>query len=124
MLAVESWDRAAVGEWLRSLGLGAYEAVFAEKGITGRYLLTKMTEDKAKKLVTDEFHLDNFLDALADLKQQPSGTAESGASVARTGDLLGPIDGVHIVSAAATPRHTMPTRYAPERTPAGRRAEC
>ena len=77
--AVETWSTAAVGVWLRAQGLGAYEAVFAEKGITGRYLLTRMTDDKAARLIADEFHRDNFVDALADLKRSAA-AAQAGAA--------------------------------------------
>ena len=97
---------ATVGRWLQSVGLGTYAAVFAEKGITGRYLLTRMTEEKAAKLIADEFHRDNLMDAISDLKQQQqqqgSSSADSATNVA-----------VRIASATDAPRHTMPLRYVP-----------
>ena len=96
-----------MGEWLRSVDMAEYEAIFAEKGITGRYLLSKMTEDKAKKLILDDFHLENFMDALAELKQRAAaGPTDTGG----TSGLPAPSAAVNIVTAESTPRHTMPTR--------------
>lgn len=65
---VDDWDRNAVGVWLRQIGLPQYEAIFSEKGINGKFLLTRMTSDKLNKLITDEFHVDIFNDALDELK--------------------------------------------------------
>ena len=101
-----------MGRWLQSVGLGAYAAVFAEKGITGRYMLTRMTEEKAAKLIADEFHRDNLMDAISDLKQQQQQQQQQQGS--RSADATTNV-AVRIASATDAPRHTMPLRCAPRR---------
>jgi hypothetical protein len=99
-----------VAAWLRSVDLGAYAAVFVDKGITGRYLLTRMNEEKAAKLIPDEFHRDLFIDALADLRQRRPAAPTAATAAAAT---LSPQVQVQVLTAATAPRHLMPARSVP-----------
>src|SRR6478752_2320168 len=64
--------------WLRSLGLGKYEAVFRENEID-ETVLPSLTEEHLKQLgVTALGHRVKLLDAIAALHSDTSGKATSG----------------------------------------------
>src|SRR6478735_8618069 len=63
--------------WLRSLGLGKYEAIFRENDIDDTVLLTLTAEDLKELGVTSFGHRRNLLDAIAALRNDASGKAPS-----------------------------------------------
>src|ERR1700745_1856756 len=63
--------------WLRSLGLGKYEALFRENDIDETVLLTLTAEDLKELGVTSFGHRRKLLDALAILRADGSGTTPS-----------------------------------------------
>jgi len=65
----EQWDRNDVSKWLNSLGFGQYDQIFAEKAVSGKYLVTKMTQDKLALLIQDEFHREQIWDEIEELKK-------------------------------------------------------
>jgi hypothetical protein len=63
--------------WLRSLGLGKYEAVFRENDID-ETVLPSLTHENLKELGVASFlHRVKLLDAIAALRNEPSGKAPS-----------------------------------------------
>ena len=73
--------------WLRSLGLGKYEAVFRENDID-ETVLASLTHENLKELGVASFgHRVKLLDAIAALRNEASGTASS-ADVATTSGAL------------------------------------
>ena len=66
--APEAWDRQEVARWLEDMGLGQYTAVFAEKAINGKYIVTKMTEEKLALIISDPFHRERIMDEIEILK--------------------------------------------------------
>jgi class 3 adenylate cyclase len=69
--------------WLRSLGLGKYEALFQENDIDGTVLLTLTAEDLKELGVTSFGHRRKLLDAIAALRNGESGkTSSVGAATA------------------------------------------
>src|SRR5262245_50792023 len=66
-----------LGEWLRSLGLGKYEAVFRENDIDDT-VLPSLTHENLKELgVASLGHRVKLLDAIAALRNNASGNAPS-----------------------------------------------
>jgi hypothetical protein len=66
--------------WLRSLGLGKYEAVFRENEID-ETVLPSLTEEHLKQLgVTALGHRVKLLDAIAALRNEASGSTYSAAA--------------------------------------------
>src|SRR6202035_1442424 len=63
--------------WLRSLGLGKYEALFHENDIDEKVLLTLTAEDLKELGVTSFGHRRKLLDAIATLLDDASGKAPS-----------------------------------------------
>jgi class 3 adenylate cyclase/predicted ATPase len=63
--------------WLRSLGLGTYEALFHENDIDEKVLLTLTAEDLKELGVTSFGHRRKLLDAIAALRGDASGRAPS-----------------------------------------------
>src|SRR5262249_25706808 len=63
--------------WLRSLGLGKYEAIFCENDIDETVLLTLTAEDLKELGVTSFGHRRKLLDAIAALRNDASGKAPS-----------------------------------------------
>jgi class 3 adenylate cyclase len=63
--------------WLRSLGLGKYEAIFREDDIDETVLLTLTAEDLKEVGVTSFGHRRKILDAIAALRADESGKAPS-----------------------------------------------
>jgi SAM domain (Sterile alpha motif) len=63
--------------WLRSLGLGTYEALFHENDIDEKVLLTLTAEDLKELGVTSFGHRRKLLDAIATLRGDASGRAPS-----------------------------------------------
>ena len=64
--------------WLRSLGLGKYEAVFRENDID-ETVLPSLTHENLKELGVASFgHRVKLLDAIAALRNDASGKAPSG----------------------------------------------
>jgi len=63
--------------WLRSLGLGKYEAVFRENDIDETVLLTLTAEDLKELGVTSFGHRRKLLDAIAALRTDASGKTPS-----------------------------------------------
>jgi hypothetical protein len=61
--------------WLRSLGLGKYEALFRENDIDDTVLLTLTAEDLKELGVTSFGHRRKLLDAIAALRTDASGKA-------------------------------------------------
>src|SRR4249920_3041736 len=63
--------------WLRSLGLGKYEAIFRENDIDDT-VLPSLTHENLKELGVASFgHRVKLLDAIAALRNKPSGKASS-----------------------------------------------
>src|SRR5215831_15766739 len=63
--------------WLRSLGLGKYEAVFRENDID-ETVLPSLTHENLKELGVASFgHRVKLLDAIAALRNEPCGKASS-----------------------------------------------
>ena len=63
--------------WLRSLGLGKYEAAFRENDID-ETVLPGLTHENLKELGVGSFgHRVKLLDAIAALRSDPSGKASS-----------------------------------------------
>src|SRR5271170_1457814 len=61
-----------VGEWLRSLGLGQYEAAFHDNAIDGK-VLPKLTSEDLKELgVVSVGHRRTLLSAIAELSATPA----------------------------------------------------
>ena len=58
--------------WLRSLGLGKYEAIFRENDIDKTVLLTLTAEDLKELGVTSFGHRRKLVDAIAALSNDPS----------------------------------------------------
>jgi hypothetical protein len=70
-----------VANWLRSLGLGKYEAVFRENEID-ETVLPSLTEEHLKQLgVTALGHRVKLLDAIAALRNDASGRAPYGTTL-------------------------------------------
>src|ERR1700751_5506537 len=70
--------------WLRSLGLGKYEAVFRENDID-ETVLPSLTHENLKELGVASFgHRVKLLDAIAALRSDASGKAPSIAAAATT----------------------------------------
>jgi hypothetical protein len=66
-----------LGGWLRSLGLGKYEAAFRENDIN-ETVLPGLTHETLKELgVSSIGHRLKLLDAIAALRSEPSGKAPS-----------------------------------------------
>ena len=63
--------------WLRSLGLGKYEAIFRENDIDETVLLTLTAEDLKELGVTSFGHRRKLLDAIAVLRNEGSGQTSS-----------------------------------------------
>src|SRR5215468_796222 len=63
--------------WLRSLGLGKYEAVFRENDIDETVLLTLTAEDLKELGVTSFGHRRKLLDAIAALRNDDTGKTSS-----------------------------------------------
>ena len=63
--------------WLRSLGLGTYEALFHENDIDEKILLTLTAEDLKELGVTSFGHRRKLLDAIAALRGEASGKTSS-----------------------------------------------
>ena len=63
--------------WLRSLGLGTYEALFHENDIDEKVLLTLTAEDLKELGITSFGHRRKLLDAIATLRGDASGRAPS-----------------------------------------------
>src|SRR5262249_34858709 len=63
--------------WLRSLGLGKYEAIFRENDIDETVLLTLTAEDLKELGVTSFGHRRKLLDAIAALRSDTSGEPPS-----------------------------------------------
>src|SRR5215813_11822751 len=63
--------------WLRSLGLGKYEAIFRENDIDETVLLTLTAEDLKELGVTSFGHRRKLLDAIAALRKDDSGKTPS-----------------------------------------------
>src|SRR5262245_66551686 len=59
--------------WLRSLGLGKYEAIFRENDIDETVLLTLTAEDLKELGVTSFGHRRKLLDAIAALRNDDTG---------------------------------------------------
>ena len=88
--------------WLRSLGLGKYEAIFRENDID-ETVLPSLTHENLKELgVTSFGHRVKLLDAIAALRSDASGEAPS-------------------VDAANRIERPKPTSRRPRRTPSGDR---
>jgi hypothetical protein len=66
-----------VGGWLRSLGLGKYEAIFRENDIDDTVLLTLTGEDLKELGVTSFGHRRKLLDAIAALGNDGGGKTPS-----------------------------------------------
>src|SRR6476646_584587 len=71
--------------WLRSLGLGKYEALFHENDIDETVLLTLTAEDLKELGVTSFGHRRKLLDAIAALRNDASGTEPSVDAVRTSG---------------------------------------
>jgi class 3 adenylate cyclase/tetratricopeptide (TPR) repeat protein len=71
--------------WLRSLGLGKYEAPFRENEITEKVLPNLTAEDLKELGVTALGHRRTLLDAIAALPNDESGKAPSGDAVTLSG---------------------------------------
>jgi len=63
--------------WLRSLGLGKYEALFRENDIDETVLLTLTAEDLKELGVVSVWHRVKLLDAIAALRSDASGKTPS-----------------------------------------------
>ena len=75
--------------WLRSLGLGKYEALFHENDIDDTILLTLTAEDLKELGVTSFGHRRKLLDAIAALRNDPSkSTPAQGLRSFFTDDIL------------------------------------
>src|SRR6476620_9504501 len=73
-----------VGGWLRSLGLGQYEAVFRENEINERVLPSLTAEDLKELGVAALGHRRILLDAIAALRTDAGVTGPSAAAGARS----------------------------------------
>jgi SAM domain (Sterile alpha motif)/Adenylate and Guanylate cyclase catalytic domain len=71
--------------WLRSLGLGKYEAVFRENEITDKILPNLTAEDLKELGVAALGHRRTLLDAIAALRSDASGNAPSVDAVTTSG---------------------------------------
>ena len=88
--------------WLRSLGLGKYEAVFRENDIDETVLPNLTAEDLKELGVASLGHRRKLLDAIAALRTDASGKASSADVLTnqRTADFLtGPLRPKELISA-------------------------
>ena len=103
-----------VGGWLRSLGLGQYEAAFRDNEIDESVLPNLTSEDLKDLGVTIVGHRRKLLDAIAVLRSQAS--AVSPPSVAA---INGSAKDALVQTTRTAPPHVAPSKPAPE--PAGER---
>ena len=78
-----------IGDWLRGLGLGQYEAAFGEHGIDGDRLRTLATQDLERLGVRTAEHRNRLLAAIADLCRRSDASPHSGPTAIQTASELG-----------------------------------
>ena len=77
---VAQWDVAAVGDWLRQIGLGDFAATFEEEVVDGPCLLS-MTTDELKSLGLKMGHVKRLQRELAGLTEAPVAHAKKPTSI-------------------------------------------